>query len=79
LLEMIINWAGMPNDIDEDGDFPENYNMPNSAKLIVCQSLENNIVDCPIVSIHKTFFLLDEDKLPVDNYGTIDHPPEIIP
>ena len=77
LLEMIIGWAGMPNDLDEDGDSPENYNIANTAKLIVCQTLESNYVNCPSVSLHKTFNEFDEDMLSSGKYGTIDHPPQI--
>ena len=76
LLEVVINWAGGQNDIDEDGDCPEAYNSlilaqplfdPNSTHL-------NNFT--PKKASRKKFYHYNETIPPLYNLNTIDQPPE---
>ena len=77
LLEVIINWAGGYNDLDEDGDCPETYNAAQIAQPLIDQNLMRVCLTCPYISAHKIFYLIDEAMPSLDTYGTIDHPPEL--
>jgi len=77
LLEIIINWAGGHNDLDEDGDSPESYNTAQSVQPLIDQNLTYIRFTCPCTSTHKIFFIFDEVMPSSDTYGTIDHPPEM--
>jgi len=76
LLEMIINWAGLQNDIDEDGDSPENYGAAKTVQPLIDPNVMYACLTCPYATLPKIFYLFDEVMLPTDAYGIIDHPPE---
>ena len=77
LLEIIINWAGGQNNIDEDGDSPETYSAAQIFQpLIDPNSMYATNLMHPNITIRKTFFQFNETILSLYNYGTIDHPPE---
>jgi len=78
LLEIIINWAGGHNELDEDGDSPESYNTAQSVQPLIDQNLTYIRLTCPCTSTHKIFYILDEAIPSLDTYGTIDHPPELL-
>ena len=76
LLEVIINWAGGENNIDEDGDCPEAYN-----SLILVQPLfdPNSMNVCnltPKITSCKKFYHYNEAIPPLQNLGVIEQPPE---
>jgi len=77
LLEIIINWAGGHNELDEDGDSPESYNTAQTAQPLIDQNLTYTSLVCPCILAHKIFYIFDEAMPSLDTYGTIDHPPEI--
>ena len=77
LLEIIINWAGGHNELDEDGDLPESYNTAQSVQPLIDQNLTYVSLTCPYIPVHKIFYIFDEDMPSLDTYGTIDHPPEM--
>lgn len=77
LLEMIINWTGLHNDIDEDGDSPENYGTAKTVQPLIDPNVMYACLTCPYATVPKIFYLFDEVMLPLDAYGTIDHPPEM--
>ena len=78
LLEIIINWAGGQNNIDEDGDSPETYSAAQTFQpLIDPNSMYATNLMHPNTTIRKTFFQFNETILSLYNYGTIDHPPEL--
>jgi hypothetical protein len=76
ILELVINWAGGHNDLDEDGDTPESYNVAHSVQPLINQHLTCTCLRCPYFTIHKTGYILDEAIPSLYSYGTIDHPPE---
>ena len=77
LLEMIINWAGGQNDLDEDGDFPEYYGAAKIVQPLTDPDIMYVCLTCPYATAPKIFYLFDEVMISLDAYGTIDHPPEI--
>jgi len=77
LLEIIINWAGGTNELDEDGDLPESYNAAKTIQPLIDQNLTYTSLACPYILAHKIFYIFDEAMPSLDTYGTIDHPPEI--
>ena len=77
LLEIIINWAGGHNGLDEDGDSPESYNVAKTLQPLIDENLMYIFLTCPYASAHKKFYMSNEIALSLDIYGTIDHPPEI--
>ena len=77
LLEVIINLAGGENDIDEDGDNPENYGAAKIIQPLIDQNAADACTVCPSALVRKLFYLFDEVMLPSDAYGNIDHPPKI--
>ena len=77
LLEVILNLAGGENDIDEDGDLPENYGAAKTVQPLIDQDAADACTACHFVPVRKILFLIDEVLASLDTYGTIDHPPEI--
>ena len=77
LLEVVINLAGEQNDIDEDGDSPENYGVAKILQPLIDQNATDVCTACPFAVVCKIFYMFDELMLPPDAYGTIDHPPKI--
>ena len=78
LLEIIINWAGGNNEVDEDGDCPESYSCSNTTQPLITQNLMYTISSERLYAIvHKIFYQFDESINAIDYYKTIDHPPEI--
>ena len=77
LLEIIINWTGGHNDIDEDGDLSESYNMAKTAQPLIDQNMTYISLTCPYFLAHKIFCIFDEAMPSLNIYGTIDHPPEM--
>ena len=78
LLEIIIDWAGGHNELDEDGDLSESYNTAQSVQPLIDQSQTYIRLTCPCTSTHKIFYIFDEAMPSSDTYGTIDHPPELL-
>jgi hypothetical protein len=76
LLEIIMNWAGGHNELDEDGDYPESYNAAQSVQPLIAQNLTYTCLTCPCTFTHKIFHIFNEAMPSLDAYGTIDHPPE---
>jgi len=76
LLEIIINWVGGHNELDEDGDSPESYNTAKTHQPLIDQNLMCAYITCPYTPAHKIFYAFDEAMFSLDIYGTIDHPPE---
>ena len=77
LLEVIINWTGSHNDVDEDGDYPENYNASQTAQPLIAQNLMYiNYLTHPYTTAKKILFPVVETMILSDYYGTIDKPPE---
>ena len=77
LLEVIINWAGGTNEIDEDGDSPEQYNAAHSMQPLINPTPMYTIcLACPQFRGNNLFYPIDEAIYPLHIYGTIDHPPE---
>ena len=77
LLEIIINWNGGHNDIDEDGDLSESYNAAKTIQPLIDQNMTYISLTCPYFLAHKIFCIFDEAMPSLDTYGTIDHPPEM--
>ena len=76
LLEIIINWAGGHNELDEDGDTPESYNIAKTIQPLSDHNLTYACLKCPFASARKIFFQIDEAVNSSDYYGTIDQPPK---
>ena len=77
LLEIIINWTGGHNELDEDGDCSEPYNTATTAQPLIDQNLMYVCLTCPYIPTRKIFYIFDEAMPSLDTYGTIDHPPEM--
>ena len=77
LFETILNWVGIENFIDEDGDSPENYNTVNSAQPLLDDNFSYIHIHCPFATLSKIFHVSNDTMLSLLDYGTIDHPPEI--
>ena len=78
LLEVIINWAGGHNNVDEDGDSPETYSVAQTFQpLIDSNSMYATCLTYPSAAVRNVFFQFNETILSLYNYGTIDHPPEL--
>jgi len=79
LLEIILNWTGGHNNVDEDGDYPESYNAAQTFQpLIDPNSIHTTFLTHPNTAVHKIFYLFNETILSLYAYGTIDHPPEMV-
>ena len=76
LLEVIINLAGGHNEIDEDGDAPENYGGAKSVQPLINHNITYACLICPYEKAHKIFYPRNDAMLPSDTYKTIDKPPE---
>ncbi len=77
LLEIIVEWAGGHNHIDEDGDSPESYNTAKTAQPVIDQNPMHTIeLEHPDASARKIFVSVNEAMPLSYTYGTIDHPPE---
>jgi hypothetical protein len=78
VMELIFDLTGNPNDIDEDGDTPENYTVFHFAKLLVCQDLFQTLAlhnHFP-KDINESFFVFSDTIFSSPFYGQIDHPPQ---
>ena len=77
LLEIVLNWAGWQNNIDEDGDCPESYNAAQTFQpLIDPNAMYATSLTHYNTATRKIFYQFDETIPSLNNYGTIDHPPE---
>ena len=77
LLEVILNLAGGENDIDEDGDSPENYGAAKTVQPLIDPDIMYACAAPFRYETYRIIFPFDETMLPPDAYGTIDHPPKI--
>jgi hypothetical protein len=77
LLEIVINWTGGHNELDEDGDCPETYNTATTTQPLIDHNQMYTCMMCPYTSARILFYIFDETMLSLDIYGTIDHPPEM--
>jgi len=75
LLEVILNFAGCENNIDEDGDNPESYDAAKTIQPMIDHELYACLT-CPDATINKTFFLTNETMPFLHTLRNIDHPPE---
>ena len=78
VLELILSLTGNPNDIDEDGDSPENYTLFLFSQLLICPDFGqilrlNNLFS---KDIKKTFYVFSDAISSSPFYGQIDHPPQ---
>ena len=78
LLEIIINWTGGQNRLDEDGDSPESYNIAKTIQPLIDQNQMYICLTCPYTPVYKIFYIVDEAMSSLYIYGTIDHPPELL-
>jgi hypothetical protein len=77
VLELVLDWAGVTNDVDEDGDCPESYSFSNATQPLIAQNLNYTIcLKCPYASENKLFYPVNEAVTSIDYNRTIDHPPE---
>ena len=77
LLEIIMNWAGGNNDVDEDGDFPETYSFSTNTQPLIAQHSINTIrYERLNATAHKIFYPVNESIKIIDYCKTIEHPPE---
>ena len=79
VLELIFVLTGNPNDIDEDGDTPENYTSFQFIKLLICQdSYQLLSIDHFFQKDIKSKFIIISDAIFSSSvYGQIDHPPKV--
>ena len=78
VLELIFSLTGNANDIDEDGDSPENYALVQFSKLLIYPDFGqvlrlNNLFS---TDIKRTFHVFSDDILSSPFFGQIDHPPQ---
>ena len=79
VLELVLKLAGFgENDIDEDGDSPENYTTIQFTQLLIYQDFAqtlklNNLF---LKDIRKSFYVFSDIIYSQLVYGQIDHPPE---
>ena len=78
VLELIFCLTGNTNNIDEDGDSPENYTTIQFSQLLVYQDFAqtlklNNLFLKDIKKSFCVFYDIIHSQLV---YGQIDHPPE---
>jgi hypothetical protein len=77
LLEVIINLTGGHNDIDEDGDSSETYDVAQTVQPLINPNFTTICLDNLCVPAHKLFFIFDETIFSFDTYKSIDKPPEM--
>ena len=77
VLELVISWVGIHNDIDEDGDSPESYNAAKTIQPLIDHKITSACLACPIALTNNIFYPHNETLSLSNIYGTIDHPPEI--
>jgi len=77
LLELVISWAGIHNDIDEDGDSPETYNVAQTIQPLIDPKTTITGLTCPTALKRNKFYLKNEIISSLHIYGNIDHPPEV--
>ena len=75
LLEVVMNLAGGHNEIDEDGDAPENYDSAKSIQPLINHNLTYASLTCPYEETRK-IYPRNDAMLPSGNYKTIEKPPE---
>ena len=78
VLELIFSLTGNANDIDEDGDSPENYTLVQFSKLLIYPDFGqvlrlNNLFS---TDIKRTFHVFSDAFLLQLVYLQIDHPPQ---
>jgi len=77
VLELILELTGYgENDIDEDGDTPENYTSFQFSQLLVSQDFAQILNNPFSKNIKKTFCVFSDINYSQSFYGQIDHPPE---
>jgi len=78
VLELIFCLTGHPNDIDEDGDSPENYTLFQFSQLLVCQDYYQTLAQHRLFpkDIKGAFLVFSEAIYSSPFYGLIDHPPQ---
>jgi len=79
VLELIFKLTGYgENDIDEDGDSPENYTTIQFSKLLVYPDFTqiSKINNLYLKDIKKSFCVFSDILHSQLVYGQIDHPPE---
>ena len=78
VLELIFELTGNPNDIDEDGNTPENYTLVHFSKLLVCQDFHQTLAAQYLLpkEIKKTFPVFSDEMISSPVLGQIDHPPQ---
>ena len=79
VLEFILSLTGYTNDIDEDGDSPENYTLFLFSQLLICPDFGqilrlNNLFS---KDIKKTFYVFSDAVFSQPVYLQIDHPPQV--
>jgi len=75
LLEVILNFVGCENNIDEDGDTPESYDAAKTLQPLIDHDMYA-CMTCPHATVRKTFYLSNEAMPSLHIYRNIDHPPE---
>jgi len=76
LLEVAMNLAGGHNELDEDGDAPENYGGAKSVQPLINHNHTYASLTCPYEETRKIFYTRNDFMLPSDVCKIIDHPPE---
>ena len=76
LLEVVMNLAGGHNEIDEDGNNPENYGNATFAQPPINHNIMYVSLTCPYEETRKIFYPRNDAMLPSGNYKTIEKPPE---
>jgi hypothetical protein len=76
VLEVILNWAGGHNELDEDGDMPETYNAASTIHPLIDHHFNDIFSERPYVSMYKLFYITDENIYSSGFYGIIDQPPK---
>ena len=79
VLEWVLMLAGYgENDIDEDGDSPENYTTIQFNQLLIYQDFAQTLLLYNLFSkdIKKSFYVFNDIFYAQHVYGQVDHPPE---
>jgi len=78
VLEFIFEMTGNPNDIDEDGNTPENYSLVHFSQLLICQDCYQTLETHHLLpkEIKKTYPVFSDEIISSPVLGQIDHPPQ---
>jgi len=76
VLELVLYLTGYDeNDIDEDGDSPDDFTSFQFSQLLVCHDFA--YINNPFFKdIRQTFYIFNDINYSQSFYGQIDHPPE---